>query len=264
MTEVKHDLDTLRPPFLQRDVIRRTAALGAAACMCLSGGSTNGLETNNRSIQIEGVAQDVQPAPNPEQMKASKLDIAWLPDTVQRFEELIIEAGEEYEVDPELIAVIMTIESAGWVDAESHVGAQGLMQIMPNTEEFIRSQVPRGLEDRDIFNPRTNIAFGAWYLRYVAQWQGVDVSNNPSERAVKLVAAGYNGGPGRADSLRKADLNYEQAGLPNETELYSKKYAAGLWAEKRQQQSQTFKQWRKPREAGGFGGHRLIEKAQQN
>lgn len=264
MSEAKQDLDVLRPPFMQRNVIRRTVALGAAACMCLSGGTaTSELRAEDElRVGIGETADSVRPAPEPEQIEEATLNIPWLPSTVQRFEDYIVAAGQRHQVEPELIALIMTLESGGWVGAESPVAAQGLMQIWPPTEKFIASELGYSEGDYNVYDPKTNIEFGAWYLAHVAGTQSIDLEKPLDGRAVRLISAGYNGGPGRATDLRKAGLRYEQASLPRETELYST-FAVKFYHQRNQERSAAFEEWHRPREEGGFGGHELIEKAQQ-
>src|SRR5688572_29354412 len=49
----------------------------------------------------------------------------WIPDSVRRWEGAINEMGKKYNVDPNLIAILMTMESGGYAKAESEAGAKG-------------------------------------------------------------------------------------------------------------------------------------------
>ena len=82
-------------------------------------------------------------------------------------------------VSPALVLAVMSVESAGRVDALSSAGAQGLMQLMPATAERF------GVTDR--LDPVQNIAGGVAYL----DWLMGHFENDPI-----LVLAGYNAGEG--------------------------------------------------------------------
>lgn len=80
-------------------------------------------------------------------------------------------------LDPNLVAVIMQIESCGNPFARSSAGAAGLFQVMPY--HFLASDNPTA--------PDTNAARGLDYLK-----RSLAASNND----VRLALAGYNGGIG--------------------------------------------------------------------
>lgn len=86
--------------------------------------------------------------------------------------------------------------------AKSRVGAQGLMQIMPATAQWIAKQL--GLDKRahnKVGNPDTNIRFGTFYLKRI--YESLDQSP-------VMATAGYNAGPGRARRWQ-ADVPLEGA-----------------------------------------------------
>jgi len=78
----------------------------------------------------------------------------------------IREAAALYSVDKVLVAGIINAESGFKKDAVSAKGAVGLMQIMPPTADYIAAQTGWG-EGFDLRDPRTNIMFGTYYLRYL-------------------------------------------------------------------------------------------------
>lgn len=86
-------------------------------------------------------------------------------------------------VSPALVLAVISVESAGRVDAVSSAGAQGLMQLMPATAERF------GVKDS--LSPSENIVGGVRYL----DWLMEEFDNDPI-----LALAGYNAGEG---SLRK-------------------------------------------------------------
>ena len=67
-----------------------------------------------------------------------------------------------YNVEKELVQAVMREESGFKEQATSKTGAVGLMQIMPETGEWIAEQ----LNDRntDLYEVERNIRYGTWYL----------------------------------------------------------------------------------------------------
>ena len=83
------------------------------------------------------------------------------------------------EVSPALVLAVITVESAGKADAVSRAGAEGLMQLMPDTAARF------GV--KDAFEPAQNITGGVKYL----DWLMREFDRDPI-----LVLAGYNAGEG--------------------------------------------------------------------
>ena len=84
-----------------------------------------------------------------------------------RHEDIIRQQAADKNVDPTLIAAVIYTESR-FRDQTSHVGAKGLMQIMPETADYIaRKSGGTRFERADLATPQINIAYGTWYLRYL-------------------------------------------------------------------------------------------------
>jgi soluble lytic murein transglycosylase len=96
------------------------------------------------------------------------------------YDDLIRVHSEANGIDPHLVKAVMIAESNGNPQALSNKGAQGLMQIMPNTAAL--------LDLRDPFDPGENIRAGAKYLRSLYDFFRGDL---------ELVLAAYNAGPQR-------------------------------------------------------------------
>lgn len=187
----------------------------------------------------------------PEAGKTEKsLRIPWLPTTVSRWEEPITAMADRYAIDPNLVAILMTLESGGYSRAGSAAGARGLMQIMPPTEKDIARKFLKGSRmDYDIWDPETNVEFGSAYIRYLIDLFGKPEHGPTWNQTVELVAAGYNGGPGAAQKLLKG------IGLESIETLSYSRDALNMWRERRAPLSPTYLRWYKR------GGMVLINKA---
>jgi len=97
----------------------------------------------------------------------------------------IDEASQFYGIDPKLIQAVIHVESNYNAQAISPKGAQGLMQLMPQTA--------RDLKVFDPFSPRDNIVGGARYLRYLLDLYQQDMV---------LALAAYNAGPEKVSLYR--------------------------------------------------------------
>lgn len=95
------------------------------------------------------------------------------------YDDEVLSAAEETEMEPALIHAIMTVESNHNLHAKSKRGAYGLMQLMPETA--------RRFKVLDRKDPKQNILAGAKYLRELLTLYKGDV---------KLALAAYNAGPG--------------------------------------------------------------------
>lgn len=97
----------------------------------------------------------------------------------------IDEASQQYGIDPVLIQAVIHVESNFDPQALSPKGAQGLMQLMPQTA--------RDLQVSDAFSPKDNIVGGTRYLRYLLDMYNQDMS---------LALAAYNAGPEKVNLYR--------------------------------------------------------------
>jgi soluble lytic murein transglycosylase len=122
----------------------------------------------------------------------SEIDIAQRYPTPLRPQ--VLATAAQVGVDPAYMYGLIRQESRFILDARSHVGASGLMQVMPATARYTARRVgmayePRMLNDRD-----TNLRLGASYLKIVLDDFG-------GQQA--LAAAAYNAGPGRPRRWRE-------------------------------------------------------------
>jgi murein DD-endopeptidase MepM/ murein hydrolase activator NlpD len=98
---------------------------------------------------------------------------ATIPPQVARWWSLIETNAAQHQVDPLLVAAVMMQESGGDPSAQSHAGANGLMQVL-----------------RGPFEPATNVAQGTKILAEHVQ----------RFKDVRVALAAYNAGPGLSDA----------------------------------------------------------------
>jgi len=82
-----------------------------------------------------------------------------------QFEELILHYSEARELDPFLVMGLIQAESSYDSEAVSPVGARGLMQIMPNTGQWLAERKGIDFQEEYLFIPAYNIRMGTYYLR---------------------------------------------------------------------------------------------------
>jgi soluble lytic murein transglycosylase-like protein len=109
--------------------------------------------------------------------RAKRSSKVYRPRNVTRYDEYIKEASNRFNIPVPLIRAVVAVESNFDPTAVSHAGAQGLMQLMPQTAEEM------GVDDP--FDPRKNILGGTRYLRMLA---------NAFDGDLVLTLAGYNAG----------------------------------------------------------------------
>ena len=116
--------------------------------------------------------------------------------------ELIEEYAARNNLQPDFVKAIILNESSYRWNAESGVGARGLMQLMPDTAGWIADKLGEtGYSFELMFDPETNIRFGTWYLNYLStMFRGDPV----------LVTAAYHAGQGEvtgwlSDKSQSAD-----------------------------------------------------------
>lgn len=130
--------------------------------------------------------------------------------------DLIYRKSKKYDVDPALVAAVIEQESRFKPRAKSHVGARGLMQLMPRTGRWMGA--------RDLYNPEQNVDAGVKYIAYLDKRFDGDL---------KKIVAAYNGGEGNVMRYR---------GIPpfRETRQYVKKVLKNY--DKRNKQLEKYQQ----------------------
>ena len=102
-----------------------------------------------------------------------------------QYQGLIRQQAADKHLDPALIAAVIYAETK-FEPSTSSAGAEGLMQILPQTANFLAHRSgATSFTTADLGTPRVNIAYGSYYLRYLLdEYHGSRL----------LAIAAYNGG----------------------------------------------------------------------
>jgi soluble lytic murein transglycosylase len=108
-----------------------------------------------------------------------------------KHDDIIRQQASDKNLDPALIAAVIYEESR-FRDQTSHAGARGLMQITPDTADFIANHSGGyRFKQSDLATPQINISYGSYYLRYLIDHYGGSET---------LAVAAYNAGLGNVDN----------------------------------------------------------------
>ena len=131
--------------------------------------------------------------------------------------EIVEEYCGLYDVDEYLVQSIIRAESFYDEKAVSPKGAMGLMQIMPETGEWIAEKLNlETFRKEDLFDCEKNIMMGVWYISYLSDRFDGDLNN---------VIAAYNAGPTNVSKwLSQTDLSEDGKNLTDIPFEETKKY----------------------------------------
>jgi soluble lytic murein transglycosylase len=121
----------------------------------------------------------------------------------------VVERSKAIGLDPAYVYGLIRQESRFVVEAQSGVGASGLMQVMPATARWTAKKIGlTGFKAKQLNDSETNIAIGTGYLKLVL---------DNFDGSMPMAAAAYNAGPSRPRAWRG------QSGSPS--------LEAAIWAE---------------------------------
>lgn len=162
---------------------------------------------------------------------------AWPQPAVQRlrypfrFRELVLKEARRAQLPPSLVAAVIFQESQFRPAAASVVGARGLMQLMPETAEWVDQALEAGDGKPDLLEPTTNVRLGSTYLGYLRErFDGQEVA----------FLAAYNAGPqqttdwlaeSKGQGLKISDIPFAETRCYVEAVLQSERMYRKLYPE---------------------------------
>lgn len=135
-----------------------------------------------------------------------------------KYKEEILYYSEKYQVKSAIVASVINVESSFDEKAVSNKGAMGIMQLMPNTAQWLAGKIGEDYQEEKLFDGTYNINLGCYYLSYLIKYFGNE----------KVALCAYNAGQGNVSSWL-ANKEYSKNGtsldkIPfKETENYIKK-----------------------------------------
>ncbi len=166
-----------------------------------------------------------QNAINKLKLKPPKSDRRWKLVYPQNYYIQVNNYSGQYKNNNALIMSIVKEESYFNAEAQSAVGAIGLMQLMPATAHEVGSKNELQFNTKDLFNPELNLRVGnLYYFSIRSMLNGNDI----------MAIAAYNGGIGSVQrwqkSLKYADIDEFIEQIPyEETKNYVKKVFRSYW-----------------------------------
>jgi soluble lytic murein transglycosylase-like protein len=174
---------TLKNGF-ELDCVRRETA-GDKIRLYFSGAGENTSDGNYMEVAADAVVR-VERIPDPPKdlaaVAVSTTAAHAEEPTGEEMHQMLAHAGATHHIDEDLLASVVRAESGGHIRAVSRTGAEGLMQLMPQTAKTL------GVVDP--FHPEQNIAGGTAYL---------DALLTRYHDNAALALAAYNAGPGAVD-----------------------------------------------------------------
>lgn len=146
--------------------------------------------------------------------------------------ETILAASERHGVDPLLACAVIRCESGWDEDAVSAAGAEGLMQVMPDTARSLNALGVVSASDyppERLFEPEVNIEYGCAYLGYLQRHLS----------STEEIVAAYNAGIGTVqgwisdggsipEGIEYAETRTYLGRVQNAYEWYKRCYPEGI------------------------------------
>jgi len=155
------------------------AQVGTVVRLYMSRGENSFIEMKPAEITSYEAVPDPPPTTPPPSASKPRTEAKLTPADLHL---MLADAGEQHNVDADLLASVVKAESNGNAHAVSHAGARGLMQLMPGTAADL------GVDDS--FAPEQNVRGGSAYL---------DELLSRYHDNIALALAAYNAGPAAVD-----------------------------------------------------------------
>ncbi|HRY60022.1 MAG TPA: lytic transglycosylase domain-containing protein [Patescibacteria group bacterium] len=106
------------------------------------------------------------------------------------YRDFIEQDAKDFSLDPALVSAVIFEESRFRESSSSDKGAVGLMQLLPDTADYIAGKIEgQRFDSRNLNDPEKNIRYGCYYLNYLNKKYG----------DLEKVLAAYNAGEGNVD-----------------------------------------------------------------
>lgn len=226
----------------RREFLKKSAALGGS--LVVGGTILNKTPGEGATEQLASAKvktpepgdKKVEEGTYPEKQQEAQV-IEWLPDEVKELWPIIKTEADQFNIDPRLIAIIITEESGGKnVSNTEGSGATGPMQLMKIAyQEYLnKSGDP---QHRDVKIPADNIHIGCWHVNNLNENYfkplGIDIY---SDIGILSLAVGYGDGVG---VFRKWQQNGMKLSNLSEQAKKVSRLWTGMWHERNQSSSHT-------------------------
>ena len=124
----------------------------------------------------------------------------------KKYKNYVVKYSDEFGLDKALVYAVIKVESDFKKDAVSKSGALGLMQILPATAKWIAKELGEEYSDENMFEPKTNIRYGCFYLKYLFD----------KFKKMDIVICAYNAGEGKVfdwiegDEIVREKIDYKE------------------------------------------------------
>lgn len=221
--------------------LSRVGALGLGAMVAATGYQATHTEPTPASERVEAATTTTLAPETTTTTEQQTTPANWLPEGVKAKWPLIVEVAKGYQIDPQLVAIIIAEESGGNEHAVNPSGAKGLFQLMPDTEKVMASKL--GYTNYNIYDSKTNLELGTALIRYLNDHYiapaGVDLE---TPQGIAMLAYGMSGGEGDLQTfIRTGSLNSTSYAKQNQAVA---NLWVNMWSDRGEPTSPTFEQLR--------------------
>jgi len=128
-------------------------------------GAADALATSEQAPATEAISTSVPSAM-----------AALVPADRMYLEPVLVQAAQEYGIPTDLFLAQAWVESSWRIDAESHKGAVGVLQLMPKAVDFVSKNLLKLDQNLDVNDPATNARMGARLMRHLLDRTDGDVN----------------------------------------------------------------------------------------
>ena len=151
-------------------------------------------------------------------------------DNPRTYADYVSRYCEEYGLPEYMVYGVMAVESGFRRDELSNDDRIGLMQIGPETLEWLNSALKTSYTDRDLYDPETSIRCGAYYLAYLyslyGRWTPVLAAyeTNVDDVTFWSLDEAYTDANGNLTKTPREDLNEKIRNIEKKADVYRSLY----------------------------------------